>query len=110
MKYSTIRYDSFILEKGDTCFNNLPDLSYFFKSLSIMEITDTIDLNCIFQCLDFYSEMKLGIIIMPFIESTSGYTLYQPHITSTKIFGSFFDPNQIIEDIQNKDGYINIAC
>ena len=96
-------YDSFILEKGDTCFNNLPDLLYFFKSLSIMEISDTVDLNCIYQCLDLYSEMKMGIIIMPFIEATSGYTLYQPHITKTKIFGSFFNPNQIIEDIQNKE-------
>ena len=47
--------------------------------------------------------MKMGIIIMPFIEATSGYTLYQPHITKTKIFGSFFNPNQIIEDIQNKE-------
>ena len=50
-----------------------------------------------------HSEMKMGIIIMPFIEATSGYTLYQPHITKTKIFDPFFNPNQIIEDIQNKE-------
>jgi serine/threonine protein kinase len=96
-------YDSFILEKGNACFTNLPDLSYFFKSLSIMEITDTLDFEYISHCLNLYCEMRLGIIIMPFIESTSGYTLYQPHITSTKIFGYFFNPDQIIEDIQNKE-------
>jgi len=96
-------YDSFIIENENTCFTNLLNLSYFFKCLQMMEITDILDPEYIFQTINIYREMKLGIIIMPYIDCISGYKLYRPCISSTRIFGSFFNPSLLIDDIENKE-------
>lgn len=97
-------YDCFILDSQRTFSDSMSNLHYFFKSLSLMEITNILDENSIFNCFENYKDdMKVGIIIMPYLDCVNGYKFFNMYTTSSKIFGSFFDMNELIIEIKKKE-------
>tara|TARA_B110000483_G_scaffold221917_1_gene278359 strand:- start:4560 stop:5735 length:1176 start_codon:yes stop_codon:yes gene_type:complete len=97
-------YDCFILDSQRTFSDSMSNLHYFFKSLSLMEITNILDENSIFNCFENYKDdMKVGIIIMPYLDCVNGYKFFNMYTTPSKIFGSFFDMNELIIEIKKRE-------
>jgi len=94
-------YDHFILDSQKTFTDKMSDLHYFFQSLSMMEISNVMDDDYLHSCLNYYKEsIKLGIIIMPYMDCISGYEYFRLYTSPSKIFGNFFDANLLIQEIR----------
>lgn len=95
-------YDHFILDSQKTFTDKISDLQYFFQSLSMMEISSVIDENYLRSCLNCHKEsIKLGIIIMPYMDCISGYNYFRLYTSPSKIFGKFFDATLLIQEIRS---------
>lgn len=105
-------YDHFILDSQKTFTDKISDLQYFFQSLSMMEISSVIDENYLRSCLNCHKEsIKLGIIIMPYMDCISGYNYFRLYTSPSKIFGKFFDATLLIQEIRSgviKSNYLFI--
>lgn len=95
-------YDHFILDSQKTFTDKMSDLQYFFQSLSMMEISSVMDENYLRSCLNCHKEsIKLGIIIMPYMDCISGYNYFRLYTSPSKIFGKFFDATLLIQEIRS---------
>lgn len=89
--------DYFILTKEQ---ENTSNIEIFLKSLKFMEMTDVLDVGMLLQSMT--ANIQLGVIIMPFINGSTGYKMFSKMITFKKDFGKFFDSNDIVLEILGK--------
>ena len=89
-------YDSFIVDDNDKKSIKVFDL---FRSLKSLEITDVLDIKNIHESMEILPDIKLGLMIMPYIEGENGYKFYRNFTTPTLKFGHFFDAKLIKNEI-----------